>query len=151
MNSQPTTVERFLMIPARGQNQAQITAFNGAAPAAVLKFDLTQLKLPKQESNRTIANLAVVAVNGIPLNFSATLSSSSPVVNATVAVAENLVLSNAPPIVQTGKPPSPLNVFIGQTMGQVLTLTIPKASNPGVDFSQLFDVILAVDYKAALS
>ncbi len=151
MSSPPTTVERFLMIPARGQNQAQITAFNGTAQTAVLKFDLTQLKLPKQESNRTIANLAVVAVNGTPLNFSATLSSSSPAANATVAIAENLALSNAPPIVQTGKPVSPLNVFIGQTVGQVLTLTIAKASNAGVDFSQLFDVILAIDYKAALS
>jgi len=151
MNSQPTTVERFLMIPARGQNQAQITAFNGTAQAAVLKFDLTQLKLPKQESNRMIANLAVVAVNGTPLNFSATLSSGSPVASATVAIAENLAISNAPPIVQTGSPASPLNVFIGQTMGQVLTLTISKASNAGVDFSQLFDVILAVDYKATLN
>ena len=139
MNSVPTTVERFLMIPARGQNQAQLTAFNGAAPNRGAELDLTQLKLPKQESNRTIANLAIVAVNGIPLNFSATLFVvSGPVVNATVAIAENLAISNAPPIVQAGKPPSSLNVFIGQNMSQALTLTISKASNTGVDFFPAF-------------
>jgi hypothetical protein len=146
-------VNRLVLISAKTYAGAALADLQGQAQTAALAFDLTALSLPSQESGRKLQNLFFVVAGGYPLSFSATVEATSPVQSASVTFAESAAISNAPPVLDklSKTPTSPLNVLTDVAFEQTITLRIDKSKNPSVEFAEVEDVILGVDYSAKLS
>jgi hypothetical protein len=147
----PTSVRRFVLVSGLKQDMSGMAALVADdVPTAEIVFDLAAAGLPTQESGRTVTNLAVL-VAGAPLDLTASLRSDTlpPVV---VQVESGFAVSNSPPLsdAESSFSPSPLNALTGQPVDQTFTVAIDKNANSTVEFEQVVDVILGVEYEAEL-
>ncbi|MFI0486181.1 hypothetical protein [Actinomadura sp. 9N215] len=148
----PATVDRLVLVSAVKRGLEGFQDLRDGRPRARLHFDLTALGLPSSEQNRTIDNLAVLVCGArgtepIEAKVSVTVPQN---VTVPVSMPDGVAFSNRPPITdpESTVPPSPLNVLGGVTADQTITVTIDRIDNTDVDFGDVRDVLLAVDYTA---
>jgi hypothetical protein len=148
----PSSVDRFILISAFKLGLEGLEDLRDGKLHARLPFDLTTLSLPTWEKSRTINNLAVLVCGAegtepIQAEVAVTLPKD---VAIPVSMPKGVAFSNRPPITepQSTAPPSPLNALGGITADQAITVTIDRIDNTDVDFSNVRDVLLGVDYTA---
>lgn len=145
------TVQRqWLLVSAANYQPAALAALTATAKTVDVVFDLSRL-LPRQQHSRTIKNVAIQVVASKALDFVATLHSATPAKSVQVPVKNGFAISgllpdpSAPPL-----PTVPLNAFAGLDPAQAFSLKISKAVNPGVDFSTVTEIVLAIEYEASV-
>ena len=152
--SPPTSVSKLVVISAARQGLAGLADLqNSKVNIASLPFDFTALGLPAQEKTRTLNNIFVVLVGASAAPaINIEVISATPAKDISVALKAGVAFSNAPPITDSLStvPPSPLNALAGIDANQTFALKIDKTANAGVDFTRITDVLLGVDYTAAL-
>jgi Tc toxin complex TcA C-terminal TcB-binding domain len=152
-----SSVSRLVLVRAAKQLAQSLADLQGAATTATtFDFDLAAAGLPPHESNRQVTNLVIFLAGKQPLTFVAMVSTigggpDKPQSDETAVPFEaGVALSNAPPLSDGNSAPQPLNKFVGKSAEQIFRLKIDKAQNPGVDFSTVSDIVLGVEYQAAI-
>ena len=150
LTAPPTPQGQWLLISAAKYDPAALAALAGAATTADVVFDLRRPGLfPRQQQARTIKNLAIQVVGSKVIDFTATLSSTTPATSVPVPFKNGFAISGLlpdptlPPL-----PAVPLNKFAGLDPTQPFSLKISKTDNPGVDFSTVTEIVLAIEYEA---
>jgi len=147
----PSKTRKWVLVSAAQYDPAAITALAGAAETVDMVYDLRKLKLPRQEKSRKVENVALLAITPDTLDFKAKLLSTAPATSVGVELKNGFAISSLQPDPSLPVlPASPLNTFAGQDPEQTFTLSISKAANPGVNFSRVTDVVLALEYEASL-
>jgi hypothetical protein len=148
----PGAVDRFILISAFKLGLEGLEDLREGRPRAKLLFDLTTLGLPPLEKSRTINNLAVLVCGAegtepIQAKVAVTLPQT---VTIPVSMPKGVAFSNRPPITdpQSTVPPSPLNGLGGIKADQTISVTIDRIDNTDIDFGNVRDVLLGVDYTA---
>jgi hypothetical protein len=148
----PASTRRFVLISGLKQDPAGMALLVATdAGSADIKFDMGAAGLPALESGRKVTNIALL-LPGTPVDLSVSLGCDS-IAPVTVQVSKGYVASNSPPLsdAESTIPPSPLNVFTGQSVDQTFTVAIDKQANAGVPFADIADVVLGVEYVADLT
>lgn len=151
----PAEVDRFILVSAFQAGLEGLKDLREGRLHAVLAFNLAKLGLPAAEKSRTINNLAVLvcgAEGEEPIKAKVSVTLPRPV-SVPVSMPKGIAFSNRPPITdpQSTAPPSPLNVLGGVPADQTISVTIDHIDNTDVDFENVRDVLLGVDYKAQIS
>ncbi|TDD94338.1 hypothetical protein [Actinomadura rubrisoli] len=151
----PTTVDRFVLVSAFQTGLEGLKDLREGRLHATLAFDLAKLGLPRAEKARTINNLAVLicgAEGEAPIKAKVTAALPRPL-SVPVSMPKGIAFSNRPPITdpQSTAPPSPLNALGGIPADQAISVTIDHIDNTDVDFENVRDVLLGIDYKAQIS
>lgn len=146
----PTADRKWMLVSGARYQKAQVAALAGAAATTDVVFDLPRLGLlPTGETGRKITNAAIVVVAKHPLDVAVKLKTTTPASTIAVPVTKGLALSTLPPTpVVPPMPASPLNALEGRDPNQVFTVSVAKAANPGVDFTGVADIVLALEYEA---
>ncbi|MEO7144795.1 MAG: hypothetical protein ABI165_14950 [Bryobacteraceae bacterium] len=153
LQQMPANINKFILVSAYKQRLPGLADLQGTPSKATISFDLTAVGLPAQEQNRKLNNLAVLVIGAKnAASVKASVISASPSKTILVVLVNGVAFSNAPPITdpQSTVALSPLNAMGGITVDQKLSLLIDKTLNAGVDFTTVQDVLLAVDYQAAV-
>ncbi len=147
-----TQVRRFVLLSAAKFAPQELASLKSGASSVTLNFDMTQMGLPDHETSRKVKNLAVAVAGASPENFTAPVGRTlpSPLVLA-VPFNNGIAHSNAEPFNVPGVPAEVLNAFVGTSADQTFSITLGSTPCPGVDFSHVADVILAVEYEAKLT
>ena len=119
-----------------------------------IPFNVNLAKLNKNESNRKVTNVMVGIATPEKPAVNAKLAAAQPAaINVNISMPQAIAVSNAAPFNGGPQPPapSPLNAFVNAPVNQTFTLTIDKAAHPGVDFTQVKDVVLGIEYTASLT
>jgi hypothetical protein len=148
----PADVGRSVLVSANHYSPADLNALQGGAQQVNVSFDMTSVGLPPAESDRTITNLFLIVASPAKLTGPAEVDGSEPQQTISVQFNHGIVASNAPPLIKEGAqvPPMPLNAFVGASVDQVFTVRIDKSSFPGVEFDEVKDVILGIEYRAKI-
>ncbi|MCU1442557.1 MAG: hypothetical protein JWQ59_707 [Cryobacterium sp.] len=121
-----------------------------AAPTGTvsIRLDLRKLAFPAQETNRTIANLAVILVGTTNATYAAELRAVGSGTQVAFTVTGGVALSNAG-VLLGAAPALPLNALVSLPVDQVLEIRIDRT---GVEeeLAALSDVVLYVEYTADL-
>lgn len=148
----PKTVRRWVVMSGKQYQPVAIQDLTGTANPVSIPFDLRALKLATRETNRKVKNLALFFVSPQPPDVAAVFHATLPPTSVHVQFQKGMVMSNLPPTTQDPvPPPMPLNVLADTAADQQFRLEIDKTQNPGVDFSRVSDVVLAVEYSADLA
>lgn len=148
----PKAVRRWIVVSGKQYQPDAIKDLAGGANPVTIEFDVRALKLSARETNRKLKNVAVFFVSPTPLDADAQFSAANPATNVNIAFKKGIAMSNLPPTINDPVPPPlPLNALADFAADQVFTLAIDKNQNPGVDFSGVTDVVLAVEYAADLT
>lgn len=152
MASQPTDVGRSMLVSAAHHALADLEALRSEAQQVSVSFDMNAVGLPTAESDRTISNLVVLIAGSKKLDGPAEVEGSKPAQKVSVTFDRGIAASNAPPLVQEGSqiPPMPLNAFVGASVDQTFTVRINKANFPGIEFDEVKDIILGIEYRAKI-
>jgi hypothetical protein len=149
----PHSTQRLIAVSAARHAPQGLADLTGSAATATFEFDSRRIGLAASESNRKAVNLFFLIVDSqLPSAQVSVASGAAPQVN--VAFQNGVLASNNPPLsdAQSTVPHSPLNALAaGLSLDQVISLTIKKASNPGIDFSTVKDVVLGIEYQADLA
>ena len=148
----PKTTRRWILISGRHYDPRGFGDLVGAATEASIAFDVARTPLTSREKNRKLKNVAIFFTSMNALDVAATFGSSQP--NNTVAVKFNasIAMSSIPATSTDPVPaPRPLNAFADVAADQRFTLYVSKDQNPLVDFSEVTDVVLAIEYEADLT
>jgi hypothetical protein len=87
-----------------------------------------------------------------PLDIAAKLKTTTPASTIAVPITQGLALSTlSPSPVTPPLPASPLNALADKDPLQTFTVSITKAANPGADFTEIADIVLALEYEADLA
>jgi len=151
--SAPTSIQRLVFISALKFQPKSIDELKSGASSVNINFDMSSVGIPKKESNHKIKNLIIFLTGDkAPDKVKASFKSVSPPISRNLLFENGIAISNVPPLPSDPSPriPLPLNTFVDIRAQQILTLTIKKSENPGVDFSKVTDVILGLDYLADL-
>jgi hypothetical protein len=148
----PKTVRRWVVISGKQYQPGAIQDLAGVANPVTIPFDLKTLKLPSREAKRKLKNIAIFFVSPSPLDVDAKLLTETPAVSVNLQFQKGIAMSNLPPTASDPvPPPMPLNALADFAADQRFSLAIDKTQNPAVDFSQVSDVVLAVEYAADLT
>ncbi|KAL5371407.1 hypothetical protein DPSP01_014279 [Paraphaeosphaeria sporulosa] len=155
MASRPQSLSKTLLFSARRHQPAEIDKMRKpTVAAATFAFSPSSLPTPSAEKDRKLNNVFfIIAGQGQGLEtLKATVHCQTPARTIDITFKDGVTFSNSPPITdaQSTVPKSPLNVLTGIDANQLLTLTIKKANNSGVDFTGVKDVVIGVDYSARL-
>jgi hypothetical protein len=150
--SPPTGVGRSVLVSAAHFAPAELESLQGGAQHVSVSFDMNAIGLPAAESDRTISNIVIIIAGSSRPSGQAEVEGSVSVPAITVQFEDGIAASNAAPLVQEGSPipPMPLNAFVGASVDQVFTVNIDKAHFPGVEFDEVRDLILGVEYRAQI-
>jgi hypothetical protein len=143
----PKPVHAWALFSARavGSWPAQVIA----TTPEFIRVEVSAGKLPSQEVDRVLRNVALLLVGGSSVAADAILRVGAHTVN--VRFENGLVMSNLAPA--GGAPPakpSLLNVLADLPIEQTFVLEIDPAANPDVDFQGVSDLVLAIEYSAAI-
>ena len=148
----PKSVRRWIVISGKQIQPDAIKDLAGAANPVTIDFDVSALRLPARETKRLLKNVALFFVSPAPLDAGAQFSATQPATNVNITFKQGIAMSNLPAaITDPVPPPLPLNALADFAADQRFALTIDKNQNPGVDFSGVSDVVLAVEYAADLT
>jgi len=149
--SLPSTTRKWVLVSAAQYEPASITALTGAGANVDVIYDLHKVKLPRQEKSRKVENVALLVITPDIVDFKAKMLSMTPAISVGVEFKNGFAISSLQPDPSLPLlPVSPLNAFAGLDPEQTFTLSISKAANPGVNFSRVTDVVLALEYGASL-
>jgi uncharacterized protein YdhG (YjbR/CyaY superfamily) len=143
-------VSRALMLAASVWDSPGLAALRDPNVPATVTFDLARLTLPRNETNRTVRNLAVLCLGTTRENYAARFSLPRAPAQAAFTIEQGLALSNAGPL-QGAQPAAPLNALIGAALEQPFVLTLDRAGPAGAEIRRLFDVVLWVEYEATIA
>jgi hypothetical protein len=153
LQQMPHTITKFVLVSALKQKLRGLADIQGKPATATIVFDLTAIGLPPQEQNRKVNNIAFVVISGKDAaGIKGSVISAKPPKTIAIAFVNGTAFSNAPPITdaQSTVALSPLNALATTMVDQQFSLLIDKGANPGVDFSTVQDVLLGIDYTAAV-
>lgn len=154
MKALPSRLNRFLNFSARVFSPAGLLALKNVskdAPSEVeLSFDLTLAPLPHNETDRRITNLYVAFVTAGAFDLTVKFGpKGGPTTD--MPLQQGAAYSNGGAWNSQQQPPQPpqvLNQFINSPVEKVWQLKLDKNLYPHADFSQVFDVVLGVEYEA---
>lgn len=145
----PTSANRSVLVSANTMNPGGLSQFGIDGGVVSLAFDVAKATFNANELTRTTLNVVFMAVGLKATPFSATLSSSAPVLSEGITFEKGVALSNAGALSDgNGGIPLPLNTFVGLDANQTFRLEIDANANLGVDFTLLTEVMLLVEYEA---
>jgi hypothetical protein len=150
--SMPVTTRHWVLLSAAVFDPGAVGDLQGPAANVTVNLPVHRLALPAQERNRKLTNVAVFAVDPGRQTFRATLNAVDSGTSVPLVLVDGYAASTLSP--DPGAPPLPpvaLDVLAGETTDQAFRLTVDKASNLGVDFADMRDVVLALEYEADLS
>ena len=146
----PTTIRRFVFLSLAGMQPAALDQLRSGS-AATFQVSLGTGVLPAWHSAAVIRNVAVLFAAVPSPSVLALLVATGANLQASVQTTNGFALSNLPPLTTVPPgPASPLNVFDGLPATQPFALTVNPAENPGVAFAGLKDIVLGLEYEAAL-
>jgi hypothetical protein len=146
----PASATRSLLASAKAGNPGAIAKFRKDGGTLTLAFDLAKVARNTNETSRKTLNLVIAAVGVDDAPVVVTFSSANPGQSAAITLEKGLALSNAGALAGgNAGVPLPLNVFVGLNVNQTFKLVITNAANPAVDFSNLQEVLLLVEYEAS--
>lgn len=150
--SMPDTIRHWTLLSAAVLDPGAAGDLQGPAVNVTINLPVHRLALPAQERNRKLTNVAVFAVDPGRQTFGATLDAVDSGTSVPLVLADGYAASTLSPDPGAQPLPSaPLDVMAGETADQAFRLTIDKASSPGVDFADIRDVVVALEYAADLS
>lgn len=144
----PTSTRRFVFVSSAKYQPDALADLRGDAQSPTFELDLTSVGLPKAESSRKVKNLVVIVAAPVALTFTAAFGSDkSP--DIALEIEGGFAVSNGEPLsdAQSSLPPEQLNAFIDTDVDQTFHLAIDK-STAGLDFAEVVDVVLGVEYTA---
>ena len=145
----PATASRSLLLSANAGNPGALAKFRAHGGKVSLAFDLAKAARNASETARTTTNFVLIAVGGEDAATSAAFRSASPMTTAAIAFEKGIALSNAGLLADgNAGVPLPLNALVGLDTDQVFTLELDAAANPGVNLTNLREIMLLVEYNA---
>lgn len=113
--------------------------------AVNMSFDMNNIGLPDDGTNRIVQNMVVVCGSKPALSFSATIATSGASqeisIENGVFLSKNTYEENIDPSLTL------LENLIGEKAEQVFTLHIDKTKHPNVDFSTVNNILLSIEYS----
>ena len=147
----PGSVTRTLLVSAKAMNPGALAKFRDQGGQLTLRFDLAKLAHNRNETQRKTLNFVLAAVGVKDTAFAATFSSAVPAQSQAITFEKGIALSNAGALAGgNAGVPLPLNTFAGVDVDQTFTLKIDSAANAGIDFTNLSEVLLLLEYEATL-
>jgi hypothetical protein len=147
----PVEVRRWALVSGAQYAPKPIKDLAGSAPTVTIEFDLKRIGLPGNEKNRKVKNMALFFFSPQPLDVKASLIPEQPAGAIEVTFKEGLAQSNLPPDPTIPPPaPQPLNTLLDAPVEQIFRVVVAKSQNPGISFSAVTDLVLAVEYAADL-
>lgn len=145
----PNSANRSLLISGKAMNPGALPKFRKHGGKVTISFDLAKAAYNTNETQRKTLNFTLVAVGVHDAPFTATFSSTTPANSETITFKKGIALSNAGALSDgNGGVPLPLNTFVGLNSDQTFNLVIDAGANAGVDFTNLTEVLLLVEYEA---
>jgi len=145
----PASANRSVLVSANTMNPGVLADFRVNGGLVSLDFDLAKATFNANEVARTTINVVLMAVGLKNTPFDATFSSMNPAQSEVFTFEKGVALSNAGALADgNGGVPLPLNTFTGIDTNQTFRLEIDANANPGVDFTQLTEVMLLAEYQA---
>lgn len=145
----PASANRSVLVSASAMNPGVLDDFRRNGGLLSLNFDLAKATFNVNEAARTTLNIMLMAVGMKNSSFAASLSATSPGASELVSFDKGVALSNAGLLADgNGGVPLPLNTFTAIDANQTFTLDIDADANVGVDFAELSEVMLLVEYRA---
>ncbi len=146
----PASANRSLLISANANNPGALAHFRAHGGKVKLAFDVAKAARNSNETTRTTLNFVLIAVGAQDPPFSAKFTSVTPPNTVAISFEKGVALSNAGVLSDgNGGVPLPLNGFVGLNADQVFTLEIDTAANPGIDFKNLREIMLLIEYEAS--
>lgn len=144
----PVTINQAFFMAASVFDSGGLATLRSTAPGpARIEFDLRQVPLRAQETNRTISNLGVILVGNTDKTFQGKLRATLSPTEVSFPITGGYVISNAGLLLGTNTP-LPLNGLVGLPVNQPLTLEIDRTGVAN-ELRALFDVVLYVEYQPA--
>jgi Tc toxin complex TcA C-terminal TcB-binding domain len=146
----PASANRSLLVSGNASNPGALTKFRAHGGKVTLAFDLAKAARNTNESARKTLNFVLIAVGADDAVFNSKFSSTIPASTSTITFEKGIALSNAGVLADgNGGVPLPLNAFTGLSTDQIFKLEIDTAIAPGINFKNLREVMLLVEYEAA--
>ncbi|MDP9687695.1 UNVERIFIED_ORG: hypothetical protein J2W82_001351 [Pseudomonas mohnii] len=139
-------VSRAIVLAASVWDPIGLAALRDPGKPARVRFDLEHLTLPLAETNRVVANLALIAVGSTQKKYQATLKAENSAKYADMEMNNGLALSNAGALQGTAAP-MPLNAIVGLPLAQAFVLELTR-NNVQSEIEHLQDLVLWVEYCA---
>ena len=142
-------VSRSIMLSGRLADTAGFANFSKTDVNQFrLAFDLPALIPARNGEARTIVNLGVVLLDRHDRTIKARLEWDGGN-SVDFDIDGGYALSNGEPLRSSGSavPDSPLNVVLGAALDRKLIFSFNRQENPEVDFTNLFDLALLLDYR----
>jgi hypothetical protein len=147
----PGSVTRTLLVSAKAMNPGALAKFRDQGGQLTLRFDLAKLARNRNETQRKTLNFVLAAVGVKDTAFGATFSSAVPAQSQAITFEKGIALSNAGALAGgNAGVPLPLNIFAGVDVDQTFTLKIDSAANAGIDFTNLSEVLLLLEFETTL-
>jgi hypothetical protein len=145
----PATLKKSVLISGRAQNPGEITRFKKDGDVLSLTFRPALAANNSIEKMRTVSFLALMLSGVIESPVSTSMTADTDGLTAAFDLTDGIVLSNAGFLAAAnGGVPLALNALTGISFDQPFTLTIDAGANAGVDFSNMYDVQMFVEYEA---
>jgi hypothetical protein len=146
---QDQLVARSVLMAASVWDPKGLASLKATSGPIRVRFPLDELSMPAQEKNRSISNLALMAVGVTKQTYAASLSADTPSgTQAAFSFEDGIAFSNAGSLLGTGAP-LPLNAIVGAPFDQTLTVEIDRGAAEE-ELRHLFDVVLMVEYAAEI-
>jgi hypothetical protein len=142
-----TSVQRLVLLSARNLQPHKLEELRQGAATTTFNFDLKAIDLSKNELKRDLKNLMIFLASKDGSETRATIRSTMLQNEVNFSFNQGLALSNAGPL-HSNSVTSDLDQFIDQNATQEFEITINVADNPGLDVSQVRDIVFGVEYLA---
>ena len=137
------------MVSAKKTNPGALAKFRKDGGQLKLSFDLKGLAKNPNETTRNTLNFVIAVIGVGDAAVAATFSSDNPVQSEAITFEKGAAFSNAGVLADgNGGVPLPLNTFVGLDVDQIFSLTIDADANAGIDFKDLSEVLMLVEYDA---
>lgn len=144
----PSSTQRLILLSARNIQPHALEELQQGAATMTFNFDLRTIGLPKNEIDRKLKNLIIFFLaSKDESEVQATIKSTMLQNEVSFSFNQGLALSNTGPL-QSNSVISALDQFVDQDATQEFEITVSVAENPSVDFSQVSDIVLGVEYLA---
>lgn len=147
----PTTLKKSVLISGKRQNTGKIAEFKSSGGILTLTFQPALAAANSIEKTRTITFLAVILSGVKQSSVFMALTALTDGITASINLENGIALSNNDFLNGSNRGvPLPLNVLTGISGDQSFVLTLDPANNAGVNFSELYDVQILMEYTAQL-
>jgi hypothetical protein len=147
--ARPVSLKKSVLISGRAQNLGEIARFKKDGDILTLVFRPALAAKNSIEKMRTTTLLALMLSGVEQSPVVASLTAETDGATVLFNLTDGIALSNAGFLAAAnGGVALPLNGLTGISFEQSFTLRIDAGANAGVDFSQIYDVQMLVEYEA---